>query len=68
MMTKLSVLTHKAPTIICNRRQFQILLLFQKITNKAWYFMKYHTLFFSKIKEDVAEIAVCCSRDWRFKS
>ena len=23
-------LTHKAPPIICNRRQFQILLLFQK--------------------------------------
>ena len=31
-------LTHKAPSIICSRRQFQILSLFQKkkkITNKA---------------------------------
>ena len=28
--------------------------------------MKYHTLFFSKIREDVAKF-VCCSRDWRFK-
>ena len=29
--------------------------------------MKYHTLFFSKIGEDVAKFVVCCSRDWRFK-
>ena len=27
--------THKAPPIICSRRQFQILPLFSKITNKA---------------------------------
>ena len=26
--------------------------------------MKYHTLFFSKIGEDVAKFVVCCSRDW----
>ena len=25
---------------------------------------KYHTLFFSKIKKDVAKIVVSCSRDW----
>ena len=29
--------------------------------------MKYYTLFVSKIKNGVAEIAICCSRDWRFK-
>ena len=50
---------------------------FSKITNKAWYFMrivcwqtilmKYHPLFFSNIKKDVAKFAVCCSRDWPFK-
>ena len=47
------------------------------ITNKAWYFMrivcwqtvlmKYHTLFLSKTRKDVAKFVVCCSRDWRFK-
>ena len=36
----LGPLTHIAPPIICKRRQFQILLLFQKIANKAWYFMR----------------------------
>ena len=56
-------LTHKEPPNFCSRQQFQILLLFQKTTNKAWYFMriicqqtilmKYHTLFFSKIKKVV---------------
>ena len=30
-----TVLTLKAPPIICSRRQFQILPLFQKITYKA---------------------------------
>ena len=29
--------------------------------------MKYHTLFFSKIRKDVAKFVVYCSRDWRFK-
>ena len=29
--------------------------------------MKYHTLVFSKIREDVAKFVVCCSHDWRFK-
>ena len=29
--------------------------------------MKYHTLFFSKIRKDVAKFDVCCSGDWRFK-
>ena len=29
--------------------------------------MKYHTLFLSKIREEVAIFVVCCSRDWRFK-
>ena len=29
--------------------------------------MKYHTLFLSKNRKDVAKIDVCCSRDWRFK-
>ena len=51
------------------------------ITNKAWYFMrivfmrivcwqailmKYHTLIFSKIREDVAKFVVCCCGDWHF--
>ena len=59
--------THKAPPMICSRRQFQILLLF-KNNNQAWYFMrivcqqtilmKYHTLFFSKSGEDVAAAVV----------
>ena len=59
--------THKAPPIICSRRQFQILPLF-KNNNQARYFMrivcqqtilmKYHTLFFSKIGEDVAAAVV----------
>ena len=50
---------------------------FSKITTKAWYFMrivclqtilmKYHSLFLSKIRKDVAKFVVCCSRDWRFK-
>ena len=30
-------------------------------------FMKWHTIFFSKIRKDVAKFVVCCSRDWRFK-
>ena len=30
--------------------------------------MIYHTLFYSKIRKDVAKSVVCCSRDWRFKS
>ena len=29
--------------------------------------MKYHTLFLSKTRKDVAKFVVCCSRDWRFK-
>ena len=29
--------------------------------------MKYHTLFFWKIKKDVTKCVVCCSGDWRFK-
>ena len=28
---------------------------------------KYHTLFWSKNKKDVAKIVVSCSRDWRFE-
>ena len=28
---------------------------------------KYHTLFFSKNKKDVAVIVVCCSCDWRLR-
>ena len=30
--------------------------------------MEYRTLFFSKIKKEVAKCVVCCSRDWCFKS
>ena len=30
-------------------------------------FMKYHSLFFSKIKKDVAKFLVCCSRDRRLR-
>ena len=29
--------------------------------------VKYHTLFTLKIEKNVANIVVCCSRDWRFK-
>ena len=29
--------------------------------------MKYHTLFFSKIKKDLTKFVVWFSRDWRFK-
>ena len=29
--------------------------------------MKYFTLFFLKIRKDVAKFVVCCSRDRRFK-
>ena len=29
--------------------------------------VKYHILFFSKIRKDVEKFVVCCSRDWRFK-
>ena len=29
--------------------------------------MKYHPLFFLKIKKDVAKFVICCSRDWCFK-
>ena len=29
--------------------------------------MKYHTLFFSKIKKDVTKFVLCCSHDLRFK-
>ena len=64
--------THKAPHIICSRRQFQILLVFQKLTNMAWYFMKivcwqtilmkYHTIFLSKTRKDVAKFVVCWFR------
>ena len=29
--------------------------------------MKYHTLFFAKIRKDVEKFVVCCIRDWHFK-
>ena len=29
--------------------------------------MKYHSLFFRKIREDVAKFVVCCNRDWRIE-
>ena len=29
--------------------------------------LKYHSLFFSKIRKDVGKFVVCCSCDWRFK-
>ena len=54
----INFLTLKAPLIICSRRQFKILLLFQK----------YHTLIFLKIRKDVAKFVVCCSCDRRFKT
>ena len=28
--------------------------------------MKYHTLFFPKIRKDIAKFVVCCSRDWHW--
>ena len=36
----IGALTFKAPPTICSRRQFKILLLFSKITNKACYFTR----------------------------
>ena len=30
--------------------------------------MKYHTLYYSKIRKDVVKYVVCCSCDWRFKT
>ena len=39
---RVSILTHKAPPIICGRQQFQILLLFQKTTTR-------HSLLFLQI-------------------
>ena len=66
-------LTSKAHLSFCSRRQFKNLAAFSKITNKTWYFMrivywqkilmKHHTLFFSKIRKDVAKFVVCCSCD-----
>ena len=41
-------LTLKAPPIFCSRRQYKILPLFQKKTNKT-ILVKYHTLFFRKL-------------------
>ena len=76
-MTRTTSFTHKAPPIICSRRQFQFFSAFSKITNKAWYFMrivcfqtilmKYHTLFLSKIRKEVTIFVVYCSRIWRLK-
>ena len=65
-------LTHKAPPIICSRRQFKILPLFQKLQIRHDFhenrlLMNYHTLFFLKIGKDVEKFVVCCSRVWRFK-
>ena len=67
----------KAPPIICRRRQFQILPLFQKYQIRhdiswesyagrrfSWNIIPY---FFSKIGKDVAKFVVTCSCDWRFK-
>ena len=39
-----------------------------KIVCWQTFLMKYHTLFFSKIRKYVAKFVVCCSRDKRFKS
>ena len=73
LLYTLTLLTHKVPPIICSRGKFKILLLFQKLQNKAWYFMgilcwqtilrKYNILFFLKIRKDVAKLVVCCSHD-----
>ena len=70
-----TILTLKAPPIICIRQQFQIFVSFLKITNKVWYFMRivcrsswnYIPIFFSKIRKDVAKFVVCCSCDCPFK-
>ena len=55
------ILTHKAQPIICIRRQIQILLLFHNllIRNVCWQtiLMKYHSLFLSKIRKDVANLS-----------
>ena len=29
--------------------------------------MKHHTIFFLKIRKDVARFVICCSHDWHFK-
>ena len=42
-------------------------ILFHEICLLATILMKYHTLFFSKIKKDIAKFVFCCSHDWRFK-
>ena len=61
------IITHKVSPMICSGCQCQISLIFQKITNKAWYFvrivcwqtilMKYHTLFLSKIGTGVKNVS-----------
>ena len=73
-----SMLTLKAPLIICSRQKIPKIAAFSKITNKGWYFMrivcwqtilmKCHSLFLMKIRKDVTKFVVCCSSDWRFKS
>ena len=76
----LSMLTlYKAPPTNCSRRQFQILLLFQKYkimfdisqeSSVCWQtiLLIYHTLFFSKIGKNVhISKAIVCYRDLRFK-
>ena len=74
----LTLLTHKAPPIICSRRQFQILLLFQN-NKEGIVFHENHLLgddshelsyliFFRKIRKDVAKFVVCCSCDSRVKT
>ena len=60
--------TLKAPPIICSRRQFQILSLFQKLQIRGivcWQMIliKYHASFLAKTCKDVAKFVVCCSRE-----
>ena len=47
----------------------EILGLIMNHVRRIWQtiLMKYHTLFLSNTRKDVAKFIVCCSRDWRFK-
>ena len=54
------LLTLKAPPIICSRRQFQILPLFQNSKSG----MIFHE---NRLLKDVPKFVACCSCEWRFK-
>ena len=53
-----SILTHKAPPIICSRRQLQILPLFQKITNVSCNIIPYSCRKLGKMSQNLSPAAV----------